>query len=177
LKQLVVFSGLPGTGKTKLAEHAAQQLGAALLSKDIIEAALWRADIRADRNSGWIAYEIVTALAEDQLRLGRSAVVDSVAGTDSIRKAWREVAARRGAQARIVECVLSDETIHRARIERRQRGIAGWPELSWDEVEKVRAHFTPWSDARLVLDAVRPLTENIEALETYLREGATTSAT
>jgi len=42
---LVVFTGIPGTGKTTLAEQAARWLGAPLFSKDEIEATLWRSGI------------------------------------------------------------------------------------------------------------------------------------
>lgn len=84
----MIFSGVPGTGKSSLAEHAARQLGAVLLSKDIIEAALRRSEIGSAQNSGWAAYEVMTALAGQQLRLGRSVVLDSVAKTESIRSTW-----------------------------------------------------------------------------------------
>ncbi len=168
MPQLVIFSGVPGTGKSQLAEHAARRLGASLLSKDIIEAALWRAGIGTQQNSGWAAYEVMTALAEHELRLGRAVVLDSVAKTESIRNSWRELALRVQAKIVIVECVLTDEVTHRARIEGRLRGIPGWPELTWVAVEGVRATFTPWQDERLVLDAVRPLAENLHTLDEYL---------
>ena len=168
VSQLVVFSGVPGTGKSHLAEHAARRLGASLLSKDIIEAALWRAGVGAEQNSGWAAYEVMTALVEQELGAGRAVVLDSVATTESIRTTWRELALRVQAKLVIVECVLTDEATHRARIEGRQRGIPGWPELTWDAVEGVRAGFAPWQDERLVLDAVRPLAENLRALDDYL---------
>jgi hypothetical protein len=53
-------------------------------------------------------------------------------------------------------------------MEGRDRGIPGWPELSWDEVERVRSRFEPWRTERLVLDAVRPLAETVERLSAYL---------
>jgi len=165
---LVVFSGVPGTGKSRLAEHAARRLDAVLLSKDIVEAALWRARIGAEQHSGWAAYEVMTALAEHTLGMGHAVVLDSVAKTESIRNTWRELALRVQAKMVIVECVLTDEAIHRARMDGRLRGIPGWPELTWEAVEAVRAGFAPWQDERLVLDAVRPLAENLQALDDYL---------
>jgi len=165
---LVVFSGVPGTGKSQLAEHAARRLGASLLSKDIIEAALWRARIGTEQNSGWAAYEVMTALATHELGLGHAVVLDSVAKTESIRTTWREVALRCDAKIVIVECVLTDEAMHRARMDGRLRKIPGWSELTWDEVEQVRATFAPWRDERLVLDAVLPLAENLKALDDRL---------
>lgn len=116
---LVIFSGLPGAGKTTLAVHAARHLGAALLSKDVIEAALWRSEIRAAEKSGWAGYEVMTALAAEQLRLGHSVVLDSVAATESIRDTWTRLGADLHVEVRIVECVCSDVATHRRRMEGR----------------------------------------------------------
>jgi predicted kinase len=159
MRMLVIFSGLPGAGKTTLAEHAARQLTAALLSKDVIEAALWRSEIGSAENSGRAAYEVMTAIAAQQLRMGHSVVLDSVAATESIRATWLTLATNLHVDVRIVECVCSDAATQRTRMEGRDRGIPGWPELSWDEVERVRSRFEPWRTERLVLDAVRPLAE------------------
>jgi hypothetical protein len=47
-------------------------------------------------------------------------------------------------------------------------GSAGY-QLDWSEVERVRAHYAPWDEERLILDAVNPLEENIAAALRYLR--------
>ncbi len=167
----MIFSGVPGTGKSSLAEHAARQLGAVLLSKDIIEAALWRSEIGSAQNSGWAAYEVITAVATEQLRLGRSVVLDSVAKPKSIRATWLALAAEHGVNVRVIHCVLTDRAQHCARIEGRQRSIPGWPELSWAEVERVSADVEPWAEEHLVLDAARPLAENAKTLGAYLAGG------
>jgi predicted kinase len=165
---LVIVGGLPGTGKTTMAEQAARMIHGALISKDVVEATLWRSGIGPDANSGWAGYELLSSLAEAQLRAGGSAVLDSVAAYDRLRAGWRELARRHGAVVREVECVCSDERTHRSRIEGRERGIAGWHELTWQEVEDARSRYEPWAGDHLVLDAVRPLDENLATLEAYL---------
>src|SRR6266550_1547389 len=153
---LVVFSGLPGTGKSTLAEAAGRTLGWPVFAKDRLEAALWRSGIARDagHGSGWAGYELLTTLAEQQLRLGQAAILDCVAGRDAIRRQWRELAARSGAKFRVVECISSDEALHQARLTGRQRGIPGWYELDWAEVERIRAEYEPWSDEHLTVDMV-----------------------
>jgi predicted kinase len=165
---LVIVGGLPGTGKSTIAEHAARMIHGALIAKDVVEATLWRSGIGRDANSGWAGYELLSSLAEAQLRAGGSAVLDSVAAYDRLREGWRGLARRHGADALEVECVCSDEPTHRARIEGRQRGIPGWYELTWQEVDDVRARYEPWRGEHLILDAVRPLDENLATLESYL---------
>lgn len=166
--QLIVFSGLPGTGKSTLAEDAARLLQCPLFTKDQLEATLWRSGIGAEQNSGFAAYELLTTLAREQLRRGQSAVIDSVATFERIRVAWRELAGQHNAAFRVVECVCSDSAIHRRRLEGRRRGIEGWYEVSWDEVERVRSRYEPWAEARLIVDALDPLAHNRQTLADYL---------
>ncbi len=170
--QLIVFSGLPGTGKSSLAEAVSRRLGIPVYAKDVLEAAIIRAGMTepedARQQLGWAGYELLTTLATRQLRFGQSAILDSVASTASIRNAWRALANTRGAEWRVVECVCSDPELHRHRLEGRKRGIAGWPELTWEEVERVRSYFTPWVEEHLTVDAMSTFGENIDQVLTYL---------
>lgn len=166
--QLVSFSGLPGTGKSTLAEEAARLLRCPIFGKDQLEATLRRSGIGAAANSGFAAYELLTTLAEGQLRLGQSAILDSVATFERIRVTWRDLAARHGAAFHVVECVCSDSAIHRRRLATRRRNIPGWYEVEWSEVERVAARYEAWSEPRLILDALDPLDRNLAALNDYL---------
>jgi predicted kinase len=169
---LVVVGGVPGTGKSTVAEHAARIVHGAVIAKDVVEATLWRSGIGRDQRSGFAGYEVLSSLAEAQLRVGGSAVLDSVAAYDRLRDGWRELAERNGARFVGVECVCSDERVHRARVDGRERGIPGWYELTWADVEEVRSRYEPWRAEHLVLDAVRPFEENLAALAAYLSASA-----
>lgn len=165
---LIVVGGLPGTGKSLVAERAARLVRGGLVSKDVIEAALWRNGIDRERGSGWVAYELMTDLAAAQLGAGGSVVLDSVAAHERIRSGWRALARARGVAFVAIECVCSDAETHRARIERRVRGIPGWPELSWSDVDEVASRYEAWTGARLVLDSMRSPDENLARLRAYL---------
>jgi predicted kinase len=165
---LVVMTGLPGTGKSAIADALGAALPAALFSRDRIEAGLWAGGLSTDLGSGWAAYDIMTALAADQLAVGQPVILDSVATTEAIREPWRRAAAHHAAPLRVIECVCSDERVHRSRLEQRRRDIPGWYELTWDHVEDVRTRYEPWpgergSSAHLVLDAINPLDANVAA--------------
>ena len=95
--KMIVFSGLPGTGKSILAETVAKQLGIPVFAKDWLEAALLRNGLQStsnDRSLGYVGYELLTVLAERQLMLEQSVVLDSVAGTQAIRDTWRKLSAQ-----------------------------------------------------------------------------------
>jgi predicted kinase len=111
---------------------------------------------------------MLTTLAGSQLDHGQGAVLDTVAGRAASRTAWREVAARHGAPFVVIECACSDESLHRSRIDGRTRGIPGWYELAWDDVQRSRKKYEPWTDERLVLDAVDPASQNLDTALAYI---------
>lgn len=166
---LAIFCGLPGTGKSHLAEATARALGWPVFVKDRLEAALWRSGIGREAGSGWAGYELLTVLAEGQLRAGQAAILDSVAGFERVRQTWRRLAGQYAAPFRAVECVCSDEALHRARLAGRQRGIPGWHELDWAEVERVRSTYEPWLEPHLTVDAACDLARNLATVLVYLK--------
>ena len=170
--QCIVFTGLPGTGKSSIAEAVARELSVPVFAKDWLEAALIRCELQPAEGGpplGSAGYQLLTILAERQLQLGQSVILDSVASTLSIRATWRALAAAYRAEWRVIECICSDEAAQRERMKVRQRNIPGWHELDWSEVERVKAYFTPWNEERLILDAINPLEDNVAAALHYLR--------
>jgi len=161
--KLIIFSGLPGTGKSTLAEAVGMHLSIPVFAKDWLEATLLRCELlpsNANRPLGAAGYELLTMLAERQLTLGQSVILDSVAGTQTIRDEWDRLAKRHHARLRVIECVCSDESFHSSHLARRERNIPGWHELAWSDVEKVKSYFLPWSDEHLILDMMDPFEEN-----------------
>jgi predicted kinase len=150
-QQLIVLAGLPGSGKSTLAEALSRHFSLPLLSVDPIEAAMWRGGLSRDQ-TGIAAYGVAQALADEQLRLGHSVIVDAVNPVEAPRAAWRGLAAKYRADLKIIECVCTDQATHRRRIEARVRNIEGMAEVSWARVEERRAGYEAWTDPRLTLD-------------------------
>ena len=170
--KLIVFSGLPATGKSSIAEAVARELGIPIFAKDWLVAALRHLGLGYGEAGssllGQAGYELLATLAQRQLSLGQSAILDSVLSWDSTRRQWRKLAARYGAQSYVIECICSDETLHRTLLADRRYNIPGWQELAWTEVERVRAYYKPWDGNRLILDAVRPLADNVQTAIDYI---------
>ncbi|MGH9214261.1 MAG: AAA family ATPase [Acidimicrobiales bacterium] len=165
---LVVMSGLPGTGKSAIADALGYELGAPVLSVDSIETAIWRCGIAPSFETGVAAYEVAAALAEHQLSLGLTAITDSVSSIEVARDMWRRAASRAGAGLRIIEVICSDGRVHRQRLASRRRDIEGFPEPSWGEVQQRRAEWEAWTEDRLVIDTVRTIDENLADALSFL---------
>jgi predicted kinase len=166
---LVVVSGLPVVGKSRLADALGQRLRAAVLSVDPIEAAMWRCGIAPSFETGVAAYEVVAVLAEHQLRLGLTVIADAVSSLEVARDMWRGAASRTGAAMRVVEVICSDEGTHRERVARRARDMDGFPEPSWEDVVRRRDEWESWREERFVVDSVRQFEENVAGALEFLK--------
>ncbi|MEM6903131.1 MAG: AAA family ATPase, partial [Pseudomonadota bacterium] len=74
---LIIFAGLPGSGKTTIARALADHLGAFHLRIDTIEQAVQRSMLKVSEaeDAGYLA---AYGIAGDNLRQGRIVIADSV---------------------------------------------------------------------------------------------------
>lgn len=98
-------------------------------------------------------YSVAYAVAEDNLRLGRTVVADCVNPWPLTRKTWRSVADRAGAPIVEVEIVCSDVDEHKRRIESRSTDITGHKLPTWSEV--LERDYRAWDRERVVVDTAR----------------------
>src|SRR6185503_10140888 len=106
---LVIFGGLPATGKTTISRELTMRLGATYIRIDAIEQNLRRAGLAV----GQISYAIANALAAENLKLGNVVIVDCVNPVLASRAGWRETASRCSARIAEIELVCSDLVLHR----------------------------------------------------------------
>lgn len=156
--KLIVFSGLPGVGKSRIARELARAVEAVYLRIDSIEQSL--------RDSGSLVepindsgYRVAYFVAEDNLKLGRTVVADCVNPISTTRDAWREVAERSGARLFEIEVRCSDAAEHRRRVESRTIDIPGLLPLTWNEVRS--REYQAWDRAHLEVDSATETPEQI----------------
>ncbi len=148
---VIVLSGLPGSGKSTLAGSIATKLRLPVLSVDPIESSIIKSGIARSFETGLAAYLVVETLAEEQLKVRMSVVIDAVSPVREAREMWRNLSLRHQARLVVIECVV-DNDIHQQRIENRVRNMHGLPEVRWEDVEIQRQDYQPWEQERLVLD-------------------------
>lgn len=146
---LIVFGGLPGTGKSTIARLVAHGCKAVLLRIDIIEQAIRSSGVLAG-DIGPAGYAAAFGLAESNLALGHAVIADSVNPLPVTRQAWRAVVAGRSIPLLEVEIVCSDEAKHRHRVENRVGDIRGLQLPDWSEV--IGREYAPWPECDLQLD-------------------------
>jgi predicted kinase len=136
---LAVFAGLPGVGKSTLARRVGAALPATVLSVDAVDEALARYKV-TEADPGFAAYGVIAALAEPQLEMGHSVIIDAINPVAATRRLWTELAERRGVPLKVVEVVCGDEAEHRRR--------AG----DWENVLTRLAEYEPFLGPRLIVD-------------------------
>ena len=162
---LVLVTGLPGTGKSSVAEVIAAEAEAAVLAHDWVmsglrpypevQAVLSEMEPSGHRVVGW---SILTALARSQLRRGRSVVLDGVARKPEIAQC-AAIAAQEAARLVVVSTQCSDRRVHRSRVEGRERKIPNWYELTWERVEAALDSWVDPEESDLRLDSTDPWDE------------------
>jgi len=149
---LIVFSGLPGSGKTTIARKLAARRPAAYLRIDTIEQAI-RGAHPSDADIGPVGYVVATALAESNLAIGATVIADCVNPVAESRAAWRAAAERANSTLFDIEVVCSDSIEHRRRVENRITDVQGLIAPTWQSV--MEHEYEPWKTQRLVVDTAR----------------------
>jgi len=142
--QLIIFSGLPGTGKTSLAYPLAKRLKAPLLRVDDLFEII-PAVMLAQAESMWDdLVGILLALVEVQLEIGLSVVVDSVfMGAD--RTAARKLAERYEAQFLPIHTFISDPSLWKQRVDQRVQESDPQDQVAtWARIQVQQKSFWSW---------------------------------
>lgn len=145
---LIIFGGLPASGKTTIARALAQRLNAAHVRVDTIEQAIRASGVVDD--VGPAGYIVAYGVAGDNLAVGRTVIADSVNSLQITREAWLSVAQGAGVIAVEVEVFCSDKAEHRRRAETRTTDVEGLVKPTWREISE--RPYDLWQGGPLVLD-------------------------
>jgi len=158
---LIILGGLPGVGKTTIAKELAKQLEAVYIRIDSIENAIVtsRLNVEDAIDSGYLVGYVI---AEDNLKLGRTVIADSVNPIEITRKDWRNVAKKSGYRYLEVEIICSNKDQHKHRVETRKSDINNFKLPDWQKVEE--RDYQKWSDVDLVIDSSKTINNSVKKI-------------
>ena len=144
---LIAMAGLPGAGKSTLAEVVGARRKTTVLSVDQIETAILKAGISSGQPTGLAAYLVAETLAGSVLMNGNDIIIDAVNAVD--------------------------EELHKERLVERaaKRELSG--ASARDAVEQSVDEYSPWNGvsgavARITLDSAGPIGVNVERASAFL---------
>lgn len=170
--RLIVFAGVPGAGKSTLAEAVGRRLGIPVFALDWLLGALTPFGGRHLDRPFDVGYEQLTTLAVRQLSLGQSAILDAPVEDELVRHRWSSLATAAGTSLTAFVIGCGDPAEHRRRLATRDRGIPGWHQGGdWADVSRRLAEFPEWP-AAVVLDSGRPLDELVTTVLDHLAQAS-----
>jgi predicted kinase len=149
MARLIALAGLPGVGKSSIAQHLARRCRAIWLRIDSMDQAIWASGTAPSDLLDW-TYRAAQAVAADNLTLGWDVIADCVNYCQEARDGWEATAQRAGAEVKWLEVVCGDPSEHRRRIETRSSDIPGLALPDWHAVT-LRA-YDDWNHDRFVID-------------------------
>lgn len=164
---LVIFSGLPGTGKSTLAYKLARALAWPLLCIDDVIG-----DVPEDAGIPfWDSrVAILLDLIETQLQIGLSVIADSVF-MNMDRHHAQELARKYNARFRPIYVFLSDDAIWERRVNERYDEMNDRDVASWERIQHQRERFREWEPGTaLFVDSLEPVDQNYESILSFVRK-------
>ncbi|MCU1514470.1 MAG: ATP-binding protein [Microbacteriaceae bacterium] len=168
------MAGLPGAGKSTIADILGERINATVVSVDPIESAILSAGIDSDQPTGLAAYLVAEKIAEFILLSGQSVIVDAVNAVGPAREQWVALADRMGQTLKFIEVVCSNAELHRRRLESRHWKIPHLAEPTWHAVEQSLDEYSEWDGtsaavARITMDSVEPLETNVGTAMAFVK--------
>ncbi len=114
----IIVGGLPGTGKTTIANSFSKSIGVLVFTKDVLEAAAVRRGLAQPNDLKGLGYELLAVLALNELKHERSSILDCITSTEHVEKFWSPLICER---TKYIECVCSDVKIHQEHLKVRKR--------------------------------------------------------
>ena len=163
---LLIFSGLPGVGKTTLANKLARELHWPLLKIDDVigqvpeNPAIEFWDSKVD---------VLLDVLNTQLELGLSVIADSVF-MNMDRQHAQELARKYKVRFLPVYIFLSDENLWKERVTKRFNELHDEDVATWERIQHQREHFAEWQkDTALFVDSMEPMEKNFERILEFVQ--------
>lgn len=166
--RLIVFAGLPGSGKSTIVDRVAAATGIPVLSVDPIEEGMHRAGVEPETARGLAAYLVAARVAEHLLGLDQRVMIEACNAEPEGRETWDELARRCAMSPFWIEVRCADLSEHRRRLAGRITRYPGVEEPTWEAVQARASGLAEWDAPRLVIDSTAGIDSNVARLVSEL---------
>ena len=156
---LILISGLPGTGKSRISRELSSKLAAVHISSDSIRKKMLEKRTYSEEEKALIYKEMVSQVSSS-LSEGKNVVADATFYRESLRREMREAANNAGTDFFIVECILPEEKV-KERISSRRGGDS---EAKFAEYLIVKKAFEPFTGQRITIDTSLSVEESVQTI-------------
>lgn len=151
--------GYPGTGKSTIARAIAAALHAPLIDRDVIRQKA--VDIFGNiPEIGRFSYELMFALAREQLQLGLSIVMDTPLTYHTTYEQSQVLARTFDIPMLVVHCQCPPE-VQKRRLEGRKGKVSEFQITSWEEWLRWKPRFEEFEDGGCIIDTSNPLDDSL----------------
>ncbi len=165
MNKLIIFSGLPGTGKTTLAKRLASELACPLICID---------DVIGDipDNAGIPFWDsrvtVLLDVVNTQLELGLNVIADSVF-MNMDRYHAQELARKHNIRFLPVYVFISDESVWKERVTKRVNELKHPEVATWDRIQHQRQRFREWEPGTaLFIDSLHSFEDNYQQVLSFV---------
>ncbi|MEE9323010.1 MAG: nucleoside monophosphate kinase [Candidatus Aenigmarchaeota archaeon] len=157
--RLILVCGLPGTGKTTVAEKIADKTKSFVFNTDIIRKELFGKPKYTKKEKS-LVYDLLFEMAEKFLKSAKNVVLDGTFYKKELRKRVKEMAKKTDSEFHVVE-VRCDEEILKERMGKRTKQKTP-SDADFEIYMKIKKEFEPVREKHFVVDTGKEWEKQIE---------------
>lgn len=160
---LIVVTGLPGTGKTTIAETLAKDIDAIVFSTDKIRKMIFEKPVYNEEDKR-IVYNELFSQTGKYLAIGKNVILDGTFYTKALRERAKEIGKSFCEEVYFVYCETPEELLKK-RINKRKDTFS---DADYSVYLKMKKIFEEFEEEVIIIDTSNPVDTNIDIIKTRI---------
>lgn len=165
---LIIICGLPGSGKTTLAEAVSKAVGAEHISSDIVRKKAILKPTYSEQEKSKI-YDAMLAMAQDLLVHHEDVIVDATFYKKQVRESFIRIADGCKSPYKVILCELPDAFV-KARLQARKKSGRSMSDADYEVHLKVKKEFEPIEQKHLIVQTSKPIKGQVQLVMGFLKK-------